>query len=68
MIRLKVTKFREGTMKPKKGTKLVSHKNTRDTKNTRMLLYMPPAAVRPHSYCISLRRPGDYLLCEQIEP
>ncbi len=33
-------------MKPKKDTKIVHTKNTRDTKNTRRLLYKPPAAMR----------------------
>ena len=33
-------------MKPKKVTKIVHTKNTRDTKNTRILVwYKPPAAM-----------------------
>ncbi len=31
-------------MKPKKVTKVVHTKSTRDTKSTRILLYKPPAA------------------------
>jgi hypothetical protein len=41
---LKNSKFREDTMKPKKDTKVVHTKNTRDTKNTNIVLDMPPAA------------------------
>ena len=32
-------------MKPKKITKVVHTKNTRDTKITKILLYKPPAAM-----------------------
>ncbi len=58
MIWLKVTKFREGTMKPKKNTKYVSHQEHQGHKEHQNCLvyasgglvtlfcwYMPPAAM-----------------------
>ncbi len=51
-------------MKPKKTPSLFHTKSTRDTKNTKIGLDTPPAAMRLYFYCISLWQLGVYMRCE----
>ncbi len=55
-------------MKPKKGTKLVSHKEHKGHKGHQDVIVYASGGLVTHFYCISLRRLDDDLLCEQIEP
>ena len=54
-------------MKPKKPQSGFLTKDLKVTRVTKITFNMSSAALRLYFYCISLRRPGDDMLSEQIE-